>query len=76
MIALSDGLCAGCIRHRRRTLVVAVATLVLKCALLHRAKGFFPVQYTGSEIIGLSEGGPDVSFAAMSERSRRLPTSS
>jgi multidrug efflux pump len=58
--------------HQPLTLLVFLCTLALT-AILYLAipKGFFPEQDTGL-IQGISEAPQSVSFAAMSERSRRL----
>src|SRR5512143_1263984 len=60
------------LHHRRATLAVALATLVLT-VLLYVAvpKGFFPVQDTGV-ILGISEAPQSVSFPAMAERQQAL----
>ena len=58
--------------HQALTLLVAVATLGLTVFLyIAIPKGFFPVQDTGF-IQGITRAGPDVSFAAMSDRQRAL----
>jgi len=58
--------------HQPLTLLVFLATLALTAILyLLIPKGFFPEQDTGL-IQGISEAPQTVSFAAMSERSRRL----
>jgi multidrug efflux pump len=58
--------------HQPLTLLVFLVTLVLTVVLyIAIPKGFFPLQDTGL-IQGISEGPQSVSFASMSERSRRL----
>jgi multidrug efflux pump len=58
--------------HRRLTLGVAVATLLVTLALFVVVpKGFFPIQDTG-EIQGVSEAGQGVSFKRMAELQQRL----
>ena len=60
------------LQHQFATLVVTVATLVLTIYLyVVVPKGFFPVQDTG-EILGISEGPQDISFAGMAERQQAL----
>lgn len=60
------------LRHQRLTLLVALASMLLTVVLyLVIPKGFFPVQDTGV-IQGISEAPQSISFAAMSERQRRL----
>ncbi|TAN22766.1 MAG: acriflavine resistance protein B [Acidobacteria bacterium] len=60
------------LNHQFATLVVTVGTLVLTVVLyIVIPKGFFPVQDTG-EILGISEGPQNVSFAAMSQRQQAL----
>ncbi|MGH9476327.1 MAG: efflux RND transporter permease subunit [Terriglobales bacterium] len=60
------------LNHQFATLVVTAATLVLTIYLyVIIPKGFFPVQDTG-EILGISEGPQNVSFAAMSARQQAL----
>ncbi len=55
------------LRHQTLTLLVTVGTLAVTVVLaIHVPKGFFPVEDTGM-IIGVSEGGPDVSFGRMME---------
>ncbi len=58
--------------HQPLTLNVTVGTLILTVLLYAViAKGFFPVQDTGL-VQGISEAGPTVSFAEMSERQNAL----
>ncbi|HEY7307082.1 MAG TPA: multidrug efflux RND transporter permease subunit [Bryobacteraceae bacterium] len=58
--------------HRRLTLAVAAATLVLTVVLyIVIPKGFFPVQDTG-EIQGVSEADQSISFGEMSKLQQRL----
>jgi len=58
--------------HRRATLAVAVATLLLTIVLyVFIPKGFFPLQDTGA-LQGITEAPQSVSFTAMSERQRAL----
>jgi multidrug efflux pump len=58
--------------HRRLTLAVAVATLVLTALLYVMVpKGFFPQQDTGAVQI-TTEAPQSISFAAMAERQQRL----
>ncbi len=58
--------------HRRETLAVAIGTLVLTIVLyVVIPKGFFPLQDTGA-LQGITEAPQSISFAAMSERQRRL----
>jgi multidrug efflux pump len=60
------------LRHRRATLIVAVATLVLTILLyVVVPKGFFPLQDTGA-LQGLTEAPQSISFAAMAERQQAL----
>jgi len=54
--------------HQRLTLMVALGTLALTILLyVGIPKGFFPIQDTGI-IQGITQAGPDVSFAAMAKR--------
>jgi multidrug efflux pump len=58
--------------HQPLTLLVAVATLAVTVALyIVIPKGFFPVQDTGL-VQAITQAGPTVSFAAMSERQNAL----
>jgi len=58
--------------HRRATLLVAVATLVLTIVLyVVVPKGFFPLNDTGA-LQGITEAPQSVSFAAMAERQEAL----
>ena len=60
------------LERQRLTLLVAAGTLVATVLLfLVIPKGFFPIQDTGV-ILGISEAGQDVSFAAMSQRQQAL----
>jgi len=60
------------LRHQGKTLLVALATLVVT-VLLYIAipKGFFPVQDTGA-IQGISEAAQSISFPAMAQRQQEL----
>ena len=58
------------LRHQPLTLAVTVATLALTALLAVLVpKGFFPPEDTGL-IQGVTEGPPDISFRALSERQR------
>ena len=58
--------------HRRATLVVAIATLVLTILLyVVVPKGFFPLNDTGA-LQGITEAPQSVSFTAMAERQEAL----
>ena len=58
------------LRHQPLTLTVTVATLALTALLAVLVpKGFFPPEDTGL-IQGVTEGPPDISFRALSERQR------
>ena len=58
--------------HQGKTLLVAIATLVLTAGLyLIVPKGFFPVQDTGA-IQVITEASQSISFAAMSERQQAV----
>ncbi|MBJ6725319.1 MdtB/MuxB family multidrug efflux RND transporter permease subunit [Geomesophilobacter sediminis] len=58
--------------HQKKTLFVAVATLVVTVLLyVFVPKGFFPVQDTGA-IQGISEAPQSISFAAMADRQQEL----
>ena len=60
------------LRYQGTTLLVTAGTLVLTLFLyVVVPKGFFPVQDTGV-VMGISEAGQNVSFAAMSERQQAL----
>ena len=60
------------LRHRRATLAVAVATLLLTVGLyVVIPKGFFPVQDTGV-IQGIPQASPAISFADMSRKQQQL----
>ncbi|MFZ5779642.1 MAG: efflux RND transporter permease subunit [Pseudomonadota bacterium] len=60
------------LRHRSVTLMVMIGTVILTGWLyVAIPKGFFPQQDTGL-IIGLSEAGQDISYAAMTERQQAL----
>ena len=67
-----DRLLTWVLDHQPLTLLVAVGTLVLTVLLyILIPKGFFPVQDTGL-VQGITQAGPTVSFAAMSERQNAL----
>jgi multidrug efflux pump len=58
--------------HRRATLIVAVATLLLTIALyIIIPKGFFPLQDTGA-LQGITEASQTISFGAMADRQQAL----
>jgi multidrug efflux pump len=58
--------------HQRLTLQMTLATVVATVLLAWLIpKGFFPQQDTGL-IVGVSQGPPDISFAAMMDRQRAL----
>jgi multidrug efflux pump len=60
------------LQHQGKTLLVAVATLVITVLLyIFIPKGFFPVQDTGA-IQGISEASQSISFPAMAEKQRAL----
>ncbi|MBI5791479.1 MAG: MdtB/MuxB family multidrug efflux RND transporter permease subunit [Rhodocyclales bacterium] len=60
------------LRHRRETLIVAVATVGVTVLLYTGVpKGFFPLQDTGS-LQGITEGPQSVSYAEMARRQREL----
>ena len=60
------------LQRQKKTLVVAVATLVTTLALyVVIPKGFFPVQDTGV-ILGISEASQSASFTAMKDRQEAL----
>ena len=60
------------LRYQRTTLLVTAGTLALTLFLyVVVPKGFFPVQDTGV-IMGISEAGQSVSFAALAERQQAL----
>jgi multidrug efflux pump len=60
------------LRYQRTTLLVTVGTLALTLFLyVVVPKGFFPVQDTGV-IMGISEAGQSISFAALAERQQAL----
>ncbi len=60
------------LRHQTAILFVTVATLAGTLFLyVNVPKGFFPVQDTGA-ILGVSEAGQNVSFAAMADRQQAL----
>jgi multidrug efflux pump len=54
--------------HRRTTMLATIATVVITAVLaVVTPKGLFPQQDTGL-LLGVTEAGPDVSFATMSDR--------
>ena len=60
------------LRHQRITLAVAVGTVVATVAMFKvLPSGFFPQQDTGL-MVGFSEGGQDISFAAMSQKVQQV----
>ena len=60
------------LRHQYITLAVAVSTVVATVAMFKvLPSGFFPQQDTGL-MVGFSEGGQDISFAAMSEKVQKV----
>jgi len=60
------------LQHRRATLLVAVAMLVLTIVLyVVVPKGFFPLQDTGA-LQGITEAPQSISFAAMADRQQAL----
>ncbi|HSP19962.1 MAG TPA: efflux RND transporter permease subunit, partial [Myxococcaceae bacterium] len=60
------------LRHQPLTLALTIATFVLTVVLaLIIPKGFFPVQDTGL-LTGITEAGPDVSFARMTELQQQV----
>jgi len=60
------------LRHRRETLYVALGTLVVTVLFyVVIAKGFFPLQDTGS-LQGITEAPQSISFSAMSDRQSAL----
>ena len=60
------------LRHQRITLAVAVGTVVATVAMFEvLPSGFFPQQDTGL-MVGFSEGGQDISFAAMSQKVQQV----
>src|SRR5262245_16717753 len=60
------------LKHQPAILFVTVATLASTLFLyVNVPKGFFPVQDTGA-ILGVSEAGQNVSFAAMADRQQAL----
>ena len=60
------------LKHQGKTLLVAVATMVVTvCLYLVVPKGFFPVQDTGA-IQGISEASQSISFSAMAARQQEL----
>src|SRR5437868_6363113 len=72
MIAGYGRLLRAVLAHQPRTLLVAVATLLLTVFLyIVIPKGFFPIQDTGL-IQGISEASPSVSFDAMARRQQEL----
>jgi len=72
LVAEYDRLLIWVLKHQRLTLQVAVGTLVLTVLMyIGIPKGFFPVQDTGF-IQAITEAGPTVSFASMSQRQQQL----
>lgn len=72
MIGWYDRSLAVVLRHQPFTLAVAVATVILTVLLyIVVPKGFFPVQDNGL-IQAVTEAPQSISFAAMSDRQRRL----
>ncbi len=60
------------LQHQKKTILVAVGTLVATIALyLFVSKGFFPVQDTGV-ILGISEASQTTSFSSMAQRQQQL----
>ena len=60
------------LKHQGKTLLVALATLVVTVLLyIFIPKGFFPVQDTGA-IQGISEAAQSISFPAMAKRQQEL----
>jgi len=60
------------LRHQPLTLALTIGTFVLTVVLaLVIPKGFFPVQDTGL-LTGITEAGPDVSFARMTELQQQV----
>jgi multidrug efflux pump len=71
-IALYDRGLRVVLAHRRTTLVVTIATLVVTAGLaVYVPKGFFPQQDTGS-LLGVTEASADVSFPHMMELQRAV----
>jgi multidrug efflux pump len=59
------------LRHQAATLLVTLATIAITLVLaIHVPKGFFPVEDT-SQIVGITEAAPDVSFTKMMELQQR-----
>jgi multidrug efflux pump len=59
------------LRHQAATLLVTLATIAITVVLaIHVPKGFFPVEDT-SQIVGITEAAPDVSFTKMMELQQR-----
>ena len=72
LVAEYDRLLIWVLKHQRLTLQVAMGTLVLTVLMyIGIPKGFFPVQDTGF-IQAITEAGPTVSFASMSQRQQQL----
>src|SRR5271166_4934898 len=68
MVNVYDRALVVALRHRQITLMVMILTVCMTVALFVRIpKGFFPQQDTGM-IVGISEGGQDISPQAMMER--------
>jgi hydrophobe/amphiphile efflux-1 (HAE1) family protein len=68
MVTVYDRALVVALRYRQITLMVMILTVCITVALFVRIpKGFFPQQDTGM-IVGISEGGQDISPQAMMER--------
>jgi hydrophobe/amphiphile efflux-1 (HAE1) family protein len=72
LVGVYDRALVIALRHRRITLAVMISAVTLTVVLfVGIPKGFFPQQDTGM-IVGISEGGQDISPQAMMERQRAL----
>ncbi|MBV8091341.1 MAG: efflux RND transporter permease subunit, partial [Alphaproteobacteria bacterium] len=72
LVGVYDRALVIALRHRRITLAVMISAVMLTVVLfVEIPKGFFPQQDTGM-IVGISEGGQDISPQAMMERQRAL----
>jgi multidrug efflux pump subunit AcrB len=72
LVGVYDRALVIALRHRRITLAVMISAVMLTVVLFAGIpKGFFPQQDTGM-IVGISEGGQDISPQAMMERQRAL----
>jgi multidrug efflux pump len=72
VIAAYDRQLDWVLRHRRETVAVAIATVVVTILLyVWVPKGFFPLQDTGS-LAGITEGPQSISYAEMATRQRSL----